>query len=204
MKAILGKKILMTRIFDTNGKQLPVSLIKIEENRVTQIKSLEKDKYQAIQVGAGKIRKLNKPATGHFKKTPNSPSPQYVYEIKTEKDYKLGDILKISQFEEGEKINITGMSKGKGFAGTVKRHNFNTGPKTHGSNNYRKPGSIGATDAARVFKGRRMAGHLGHKQTTTKNLKIVKIDMDKNEILIGGAVPGPKNNPVLIWRANES
>lgn len=204
MRAILGKKILMTRIFDEAGSQIPLTLVKLENNIVTQIKTLEKDNYTAIQVGAGEKKKLNKPEAGHFKKVNEKIRPRYLYEIKTEKEFQLGQDLNLAQFKEGEKINVTGVSKGKGFAGTVKRHNFHTGPKTHGSNNYRQPGSIGATDAARVFKGRRMAGHLGHEKVSVKNLKIIKIDQEKKEILIRGAIPGPKNTEVLIWSQNEA
>lgn len=141
MKAILGKKILMTRIFDKTGKQIPVTLVKLENS----------------------------------------------------------DKLSTSQLKEGEVINVTGTSKGKGFAGTVKRHHFHLGPKTHGSDNYRRPGSIGATYPERVIKGHRMAGHLGHARTTVKNLKVIKVDPSKKEILISGAIPGPRNAGVLIW-----
>lgn len=204
MKAILGKKILMTRIFDDAGKQIPVTLVQLENNLVTQIKTVEKDGYKAIQVGAGAKKRLNKPEEGHLKKAKVDLKPSRLYEIITDKEYTLGQAVTIEQFSEGEVINATGTSKGKGFAGTVKRHNFHLGPKTHGSHNYRQPGSIGSTYPERVVKGRRMAGHLGNAQVTTTNLKIVKIDKDKAQILIGGAIPGPKNSHILIWSRNES
>lgn len=204
MKAILAQKILMTRIFDESGKQIPVTLIKKEKSAVTQIKTLEKDGYKAIQVGGGSKKKLNKPEIGHLKKSGSEIKPRILFEVKTEKDFALGDDLDINQFKEGESICVTGVSKGKGFAGTVKRHNFNTGPKTHGSHNYRQPGSIGSTYPERVVKGRRMAGHMGAERTTLKSVKIVKIDAEKQEMLILGAVPGPKKSSILVWSHNES
>lgn len=209
MKAILGRKILMTRIFDEAGMQIPVTLVKLENNVVTQIKNLEKDGYEAIQVGAGAKKKLNKAEEGHLKKVDSKIKPQILYEIKNpsvDKDekYTLGQALTLEQFKEEEIINVTGISKGKGFAGTVKRHNFHLGPKTHGSHNYRQPGSIGATYPERVIKGRRMAGHMGHEKVTVQNLKIVKIDSQTNEMMIRGAIPGPVNTPVLIWSSNEN
>lgn len=182
MKSISGRKILMTRIFDETGNQVPVTLMNFEDNIVTQVKNIEKDGYKAIQVGVGL---------------------RYRYEQKMSQggreDHKVGDKIPLEDFKVGEIVNITGISKGKGFAGTVKRHNFNTGPKTHGSNNYRQPGSIGSTDAQRVFKGKRMAGHMGHAKITVKNLKIIAADYDKKQLLIKGAIPGPKKSRVLLW-----
>lgn len=204
MKAILGKKILMTRIFDETGLQIPVTLVKLENNLVTQIKTAEKDGYKAIQVGAGTKKRQNQAEEGHLKKIKNKIKPKILYEIKNDKEYQIGENLTIEQFQVGEMVNVSGVSKGKGFAGTVKRHNFHLGPKTHGSDNYRRPGSIGATYPERVIKGRRMAGHLGHAKTTVKNLKIIQIDNNKKEVLLRGAIPGPRNNSVLIWSHNES
>lgn len=205
MKAILGKKILMTRIFDAAGVQIPVTLVKLENNLVIGSRTKEKNGYTGLQIGVGNKKKLNKPQKGQIKDIKDDNfRPRKVYEIKTEKIKKIGETIGMEEFKEGEKINITGLSKGKGFAGTVKRHHFNTGPKTHGSNNYRQPGSIGATDAARVFKGRRMAGHLGSNQSTLKNLQIVKINQETKEILIKGALPGIRGSDVLIWSRNET
>ncbi len=209
MKAILGRKILMTRIFDEEGMQVPVTLVKLENNIVTQIKNLEKDGYEAVQVGAGEKKKLNKAEEGHFKKVDSKIKPKVLYEIKIPPagggdNYELGQALTIDQFKEEEMVNVTGVSKGKGFAGTVKRHNFHLGPKTHGSHNYRQPGSIGATYPERVIKGRRMAGHMGNERVTVKNLKIVKINNEASEILLRGAIPGPLNTHVLIWSHNEN
>lgn len=197
MKAILAKKIYSTRIFDKAGIQMPVTVLKPEKNFVSQIKTSEKDGYRAIQVAAGTKRKVTKPMTGHLKKAKIEVLARKLYEIKNNDVLNLGDELTLDQFKEGERANVTAVSKGKGFAGTVKRHGFHLGPKTHGSNNYRQPGSIGATFPERVIKGRRMAGHMGHDKVTVKNLIVVKVDKDK--ILIKGAVPGPKNADVLIW-----
>lgn len=202
MKGILGKKIEMTRIFAENGDQLPVTLIKVSENVITQIKTLEKDGYQAIQIAAGSKRRLNKSQLGQLKNLQIKPAR--FFEIRTVKDFNLGDKIGLSIFYEGEKVNISSTSKGKGFAGTVKRHGFHLGPKTHGSNNYRQPGSIGSSYPQRVIKGRKMPGRLGGGKVTLKNVKIVHLDPDRNLMLIKGAVPGPKNTYVLIWSNDEN
>ncbi|MCL5407675.1 MAG: 50S ribosomal protein L3 [Patescibacteria group bacterium] len=205
MKAILARKILMTRIFDEDGMQIPVTLVKLENNIVTQIKNLQKDGYEAIQIGAGEKKRLNKAEAGHIKKADIKIKPKVLYEIKNKGDnYELGQALTSEQFKEEEIVNVTGVSKGKGFAGTVKRHNFHLGPKTHGSHNYRQPGSIGATYPERVIKGRRMAGHMGNARVTVKNLEIIKINQETNEMMLRGAIPGPKNTSVLIWSHNEN
>lgn len=196
MKAILGKKILMTRIFLKDGRQIPVTLVKLENNVITQIKTQGKDGYRAVQVGAGQKRKSHK--------AQKKSDFEVLYEVKTSRDYSLGQVLNIDQFKEDEKVNVSSVSKGKGFSGTVKRHNFSLGPKTHGSHNWRRPGSIGATYPERVVKGRRMAGRLGGQRTTVKNLKIAKIDQNHQEIMLRGAIPGPKNSPVLIWSQDEN
>ncbi len=192
---------MMTRIFDEKGMEIPVTLISFEKNVVTQIKSLEKDGYEAIQIGTIEKKKLNKPEAGHLAKA--KTKSKRLYEIKTAEELKVGDEINLDWFCENEIINVTGISKGKGFSGTVKRHNFHLGPKTHGSHNYRQPGSIGSTDAQRVFKGKRMAGHMGAQKTTVKNLKIIKIDQGKNRVLIRGAVPGARKSEILMWSSKE-
>lgn len=202
MRVICGQKKLSTRIFDETGRQIPVTLIVVKKNKVTQVKTNEKDGYQAIQIGAGNKRRLNKAIQGHVAKT--GISPQILFEAKTDKDFQVGDEITLENFQEKEKVNVTAISKGKGFAGTVKRHGFNTGPRTHGSNNYRQPGSIGSTFPQRVIKGRRMAGHLGAKKVTINNLEIVKIDQEKDFLFLKGAVPGPKESKVLIWSNREN
>lgn len=201
MRAIQGKKTISTRIFDEAGHQVPVTLVEIGPNIVTQIKTKEKDGYQAIQVAAGSRKRLNKPILGHLKKL--ELKPESFFEIKSEKDFQIGDKVILDDFSEKELVNVTAISKGKGFAGTVKRHNFHTGPKTHGSNNYRQPGSIGDTGPQRVVKGRRMGGHLGAKRTTVKNLEIVKLDKVRGLMFIKGGIPGPKKTPVLIWSNHD-
>ena len=202
MRAICGKKKIMTRIFDETGRQVPVTLIKVDPNTVIQIKDSKKDGYKAVQLGAGTQRRLTKPLLGHVAKA--NVKPKILFEIKTKKDYKVGDKVTLENFQEKEKVNVSGISLGKGFAGTVKRHGFKTGPKTHGSNNYRQPGSIGATGPQRVVKGRRMAGHLGAKKATVKNLEIFKIDKESGLIFLCGAVPGKRESEIFIWSNSEN
>lgn len=177
MKAIYGKKIGMTRIFDKAGAAVAVTLVEVKDNVVTDLKNQEKHGYK---------------------------EPNKVFEVISDKEYQIGDKITLEQFHEGENINVTGISKGKGFSGTVKRHGFHTGPKTHGSNNYRQPGSIGSTDAQRVFKGKRMAGHQGAVKITVKKLPIVKIDLEKKIMILSGAVPGANNSPIMMWSENEA
>lgn len=198
MQAISGKKLMMTRIFDEDGKQVPVTLVMLEDNIVTQIKTPEKDGYPAIQVAVGTRRRLNRPQKGHLGKLEIKPAK--LYEIKTNNEYKVGDQISSEIFKPGEKVCVTSISKGKGFAGTVKRHKFHLGPKTHGSHNYRQPGSIGSMFPQRVVKGRRMAGRLGAIKTTIKNIAVVKVDPEKKLVYLKGALPGPKNTSVLLWR----
>jgi len=201
MRAIYGKKLMMTRMFDKAGKFIPVTVLSVAQNIVTQEKTLEKDGYEAIQFGAGEKRHISKPEQGHLAKA--KAKSEKLFEVKTEEKYNLGDKISLDIFTVGEEVNATGTSKGKGFAGTVKRHNFNTGPKTHGSNNYRQPGSIGDTGPQRVVKGKRMAGHMGAERVTVKNLKIVDIDLDKDQLILRGAIPGPNKSGVLIWTKKE-
>jgi large subunit ribosomal protein L3 len=199
MKALICKKIGMTRIFDAKGMVVPVTLISAMKNVVTQVKTLAQDGYAAAQIAIIEDKKINKPLAGHLQKSK--------IKSKTLKEFAIdgltiGQELDLSQFEIGEQIFAQSISKGKGFAGTVKRHHFNTGPRTHGSDNYRRPGSIGATGPQRVIKGRRMAGHMGHDQVTQKNIQIVNIDMENSVLMIKGAVPGPNKSTVYLW--NES
>ena len=196
MKAMIGKKLGMTRIFSDKGAVTPVTLIEIGENVVTQIKTDDRDGYQATQIGMAEKCKINQPLSGHL--------AQAKIKTKTMKEFALsdtvvGDKIDLSQFQKGELITVQAISKGKGFAGTVKRHNFATGPKTHGSNNYRQPGSIGSAYPQHVIKGRKMAGHMGYDKTTVKNLKIAHVDMENKIIMIQGAIPGPNKSTVYIW-----
>lgn len=196
MKAMICKKIGMTRIFDEKGNAVPVTLVWAPENVVTQVKTREKDGYNALQIAFPEEKKIAKPQAGHLAKV--KIKSRTLREIKTDETLALGEKLTISQFEIGDTIVLTALSKGKGFAGTVKRHHFTTGPKTHGSDNYRKPGSIGPTYPQRVIKGRRMGGHMGDEITTVKNIKIVNIDSTNQILMLSGAVPGIKNNTIFI------
>ncbi len=201
MKAILGKKIGMTNYFGKNGEMVPVTLVEAGPCVVTQIRNTEKDGYEAMQIGFGETKKLSKPILGHLKKS--GSKPRFLKEVKiVGEDMKVGDAIMCDVFKEGEKIHVTGVSKGKGFAGTIKRHNFHRGPMTHGSRNQRRPGSIGAMFPQHVFKGRKLPGQMGHAKTTVKNLTIEKVDAEKNVLAIKGAVPGPRKSVVLIKSVN--
>lgn len=191
MKAIIGKKIGMTRIFDEEGNAVPVTLILVKPNIITQVNP------SGIQLGLDENKKINKPLTGHLAKA--KTKTRTLKEFPLEGEFKVGDKLDLSQFQLNQKVSVQAISKGKGFAGTVKRHHFHLGPKTHGSDNYRQPGSIGSMYPQRVIKGRRMAGHLGYDKTTVKNLLIANISLDKNLLMLKGAVPGPNKSTVYIW-----
>ncbi len=202
MKGILGKKVGMTQIFNDDGEVVPVTVVEAGPCSVIQKKTEEIDGYNAIQLGFvdTKEDKVNKPLKGHFDKYGTAPK-KYVKEFKAfiDNEVEAGDEVTVDIFSVGEKVDVTGTSKGKGFAGTVKRWNFNTGPKTHGSRNYRLPGAIGAgSDPARVFKGQKMPGHMGRSKVTIQNLEIVKVDPEKNLLLVKGAVPGPKKALLVI------
>ena len=203
MLGILGKKIGMTSIYDENGKNLPCTIVEVAPNVVTQIKTEDKDGYEAIQIGWGEKSEKNttKPLQGHFKKAKTEPKRKLVELRDCELEVKVGDNITIENFSEGEFVDVTGTSKGKGFQGVVKRHNFGgVGQATHGQHNrLRAPGSIGAaSDPARVFKGMRMAGQMGNERVTTTNLKIVKIVLDENLMFIKGAIPGHNGATVLV------
>ena len=199
MKKIIAKKIGMTHIFDEAGNFVPVTVVEAGPCIVTQIKTVENEGYNAIQIGFGKGKNLVKPLLGHLKKS--KAESKILREIKLEnidESVKVGDEIKVDIFSEGDLVKVVGTSKGKGFAGTIKRHNFHRGPKTHGSHNYRAPGSIGAAYPEHVFKGKKLPGQMGHEQVTVKDLKIIKIDKENNLLAIRGAIPGPKKSIVLI------
>jgi large subunit ribosomal protein L3 len=200
---ILGRKIGMTQVFDDRGDVVPVSVIEAGPCIVTQLKSVDTDGYVAVQVGFGDIRPrlVNKPETGHFNKAGVQPL-RYVREIRTEdtSDYKLGDAIKCDIFQVGQSVKVTGISKGKGFQGVVKRFHFHGADMTHGSMIHRKPQSSGATDAARTFKGTRKPGQMGNKQVTVRGLRIVRVDPEKNLLLVEGAVPGSDGGLLTIQR----
>lgn len=199
MAFILGKKLKMTQFWKGN-KVVPATLIAAGPITITQIRTKENDGYEAAQVGFGtkKAKNINKSQLGQFK---NLGSFQYVreFKIKPTSAYKVGDILDVSHFQEGEKVKVSGLNKGRGFQGVVKRHGFAGGPKTHGQKNrLRAPGSIGATAPQRVMKGRKMAGRMGQERITVKNLEIAGIDKEKNILIIKGAVPGMKGTLLEI------
>lgn len=189
MKFILGKKLKMSQVW--KGEQIvPVTEIQAGPVKVTQVKTKEKDGYEATQVGYGerKIKNIKKPQRGHFKDTGNFSVSK---ECRGMNEVKTGDTLDVSQFQEGDRVSVSGTEKGRGFQGTVKRHGFHGGPKSHGQKNrHRAPGSIGATAPQRVMKGRKMAGHMGGTRVTIKNIEVVEIDKDKNILKVKGAVPG--------------
>ncbi len=202
-KAILGKKIGMTQIFDENGNVIPVTVVEAGPCIVTQKKTVETDGYDAVQIGFGDIRPklVNKPLKGHFDKSNVAPK-RTLKECRFDsiESFNLGDVIKVDVFENGEKVDVVGTSKGKGYAGVIKRWNFRRLKETHGTGPVvRKGGSIGAcSDPSRVFKGKKMSGHLGAERVTVQNLAVVKVDVENNLIAIKGALPGPNGGTVLI------
>ena len=206
MKGILGKKVGMTQIFDENGAVIPITLVEAGPCYVTQKKTVGADGYEAIQVGFEETseKHLTKPQLGHLAKT-NAPKLRYLREFRVQNvdDYEEGQKIDASIFEVGDRIDVTGISKGKGFAGTVKRHHFRGGPKTHGqSDRWRAPGSVGAgSTPGRVFKGTRMSGQMGNERVTVQNLTVALVDADKNLLGIKGSVPGGKNGLIIIHEA---
>ena len=201
MKGILGRKIGMTEKFTANGKIIPVTVVSVEPNVVMQVKTLATDGYNAIQLGTTDKKEKNatKAAIGHAKKAGAAPK-RFLKEIKVSNPdaYELGSTIKADIFEIGEKVDVTGTSKGHGFTGVIKRHNQSEGPKTHGSRYHRRPGSMGPMRLMRVAKGKNLAGHMGVETTTIQNLMIVEVDTELNYILVSGNIPGAKNSLVLI------
>ena len=204
MKGILGRKVGMTEVFATDGKLIPVTVIEVDSNVVTQIKTVEKDGYEAVQIGAfnQKKRNANKPSLGHAKKANTLPK-RFVKEIKgiDAGSYNVGDVLEANVFEAGEVVDVTGISKGKGFQGVIKRWNQSRGPETHGSTYHRRVGSLGTMRPMRVLKGKKLPGRMGGEQVTIQNLVVISVDTEANCILISGNVPGPKGSFVFIKSA---
>ncbi len=200
VKFILGEKVGMGEVFDEKGAITPVTLIKAGPCKVTQIKTKEKDGYSAIQVGFGEAKKLKKPQEKQLKKVGKLKNLREVrISEEEEKKFKVGDEIKIDIFKEGDRVAVSGLSKGKGFAGVVKRHGFKGGPATHGHRHaLKKSGSIGSAFPERVFKGKKMPGRMGAKRVTVKNLKVMQIDKDKNILAIRGAIPGRKGTLLEI------
>jgi len=197
VKGIVGKKLGMTRVFDPEtGVVTPVTVIEAAPCPVVQVKTADADGYDAVQIAYDEVpeRKVTKAAVGHLKKNNVDGVYRRLLELRGQSELIVGENVTVEAFEPGEKIKVTGVSHGKGFAGTIKRHNFHRGPKTHGSHNIRKPGSIGASATpSRVFKGIKMAGRLGGKRVTQLGLVVHQVDAERNLLLIKGAVPGPKN-----------
>ncbi len=205
VEGIVGRKIGMTHVFGEDGKVEPVTAIEAGPCFVTQIKRRDKDGYDAVQLGFGEAKRLNLPEKGHLKKV-GMLKHLREFEASEIDSLKLGQRVDVGMFKEGDRVDVSGTSKGKGFAGVVKRHHFAGGPKTHGqSDRHRAPGSIGATTTpGRVLKGLRMAGHMGNERVTVKNLKVVKADPERNLLLLRGAVPGAKNGLLIIIRKSRA
>ncbi len=201
-KGLIGKKIGMTQLFDENGKVIPVTVVEAGPCTVVQKKTIENDGYEAVQVGFGdvKVQRVNKPMAGHFKKADVAPKKVLKeFRLENTESVNVGDILKADTFAVGDKVDVVGTSKGKGTAGVIKRWNFSRLKESHGTGPvHRHAGSLGVIDPARIFKGKKMAGHLGSERVTVQNLDIVKVDVDNNLIAIKGAIPGPKGGIVVI------
>lgn len=207
MKGILGKKLGMTQIFTEEGIVVPVTVVEAGPNVVTQVKTVEKDGYNAIQVGFedAKEKSLNKPQKGHLAAANVLKKHLKEFRVNAVEEFTVGQEIKADLFAAGEKIDVTGTSKGKGFQGPIKRHGQSRGPESHGSRYHRRPGSMGACSfPGRVFKNKKLAGHMGSVKVTVQNLEVVRVDADKNLILVKGAIPGPKGSMVTIKEAVKS
>ena len=199
MKTLLGTKLGMTQLLADDGRAVPETLIQAGPVTVTQVKTVETDGYNAVQIAYGEGKNLSKAVAGHVKSA--KVTPKHIREVRVDEpvEAKVGDSFDVSVFAIGDTVDATGISKGKGFAGTVKRHNFNTSKKTHGGNgNVRKPGSIGSMYPQKVFKGKKMSGRMGAEQVTVKNLEIAYVDPETNLIGVRGAVPGPRKGLIIL------
>jgi len=199
VKALISRKIGMTSTISENGTTQAITLLSVDPNVVTQIKTVEKDGYNAVQIGSETSKNTKKPQINHFKASKMLPKIVREYVLKDdENELTIGDTISADSFSIGDVVHVTSTSKGKGFAGTIKRHNFHRGRKTHGGRSYRRPGSIGSMYPQKIFKGKKMAGRMGHDQVTVRNLKIALVDMELNVIGVTGAVPGPRKGIVMI------
>ena len=199
---LIGRKVGMTQVFLPNGTMVGVSVVRVTPNTVTRLRTDERDGYTAVQLGAGERRRLTKPLAGQLKDLPRVRTIRE-FRLDSADEYEVGQQITVADvFAEGDLIDVTGVSKGKGFAGTIKRHNFSRGPKTHGSDNYRKPGSIGpGTTPGRVYKGLKMGGHMGHDRVTLKKLRVIRVDAERNLILVKGSVPGAPGALTFVKKA---
>ncbi len=201
MKALITRKVGMASIVTDDGAMVAVTLLSASPNVVTQVKTVESDGYQAIQLGFEEDKHPGKAAAGHYKAAGRTPKVTREIRVDELPEVTVGGEINVESFAVGDSIDATGTSKGKGFAGGIKRHNFARGRKTHGGRSYRRPGSIGSMYPQKIFKGKRMAGHLGHDRVTIKNLKIALVDSEHNVIGVAGAVPGPNKSIVIIKEA---
>ena len=199
---LIGRKVGMTQVFQPDGTMVAVSVVRVTPNTVTRVRTPDRDGYTAVQLGAGERKRLTKPLAGQLRDLPKVRTIRE-FRLDSADDFSVGQTINVSDvFVEGDLVDVTGVSKGQGFAGTVKRHNFSRGPKTHGSDNYRKPGSIGpGTTPGRVYKGLHMSGHMGHERVTIKKLRVVRVDPDRNLILVRGSVPGAPGALTFVRKA---
>ena len=199
---LIGRKVGVTQVFLPNGTMVGVSVVQVTPNTVTRLRTEERDGYTAVQLGAGERRRLTKPLAGQLKDLPRVRTIRE-FRLDSADEYEVGQQISVADvFAEGDLVDVTGVSKGKGFAGTIKRHNFSRGPKTHGSDNYRKPGSIGpGTTPGRVYKGLKMGGHMGDDRVTLKKLRVIRVDAERNLILVKGSVPGAPGALTFVKKA---
>jgi large subunit ribosomal protein L3 len=199
---LIGRKVGMTQVFRADGTMVAVSVLEVAPNTVTRLRTLERDGYAAVQLGTDEKPALNKPRAGQLKGLPNVTTMRE-FRVEDLSGYEVGQTVALGDlFAEGDLVDVTGVSKGKGFAGHVKRHHFSRGPKTHGSDHHREPGSIGpGTTPGRVYKGVRMAGHMGDERVTTKKVTVVRADGDKNLLLVKGSLPGTRGSLILVKKA---
>ena len=199
---LIGRKVGMTQVFQDDGTMVAVSVLAIEPNTVTKLRTPERDGYTAVQIGTEVSKKLNKPETGQLKDLPKVATIRE-FRVDSVDDVTVGQVFSIGDlFEAGDMVDVTGVSKGKGFAGVIKRHNFHRGPKTHGSDHHRAPGSIGpGTTPGRVYRGLKMSGHMGDERVTIKKVRVVRTDTDRNLLLVNGSLPGARGSLILVKKA---
>ena len=195
---LIGRKVGMTQVFQPDGTMVAVSVLEVQPNTVTRLRTTDRDGYTAVQLGTDEKRKLSKPEAGQLRDLPKLAT-LHEFRLDSVDEYSVGQKLDVSLFEAGELVDVTGVSKGKGFSGHIKRHHFKRGPKTHGSDHHREPGSIGpGTTPGRVYKGMRMAGHMGDATATIKKLRVVRTDPERNLILVKGSLPGARNALIFV------
>jgi len=198
---LIGRKVGMTSVFQDDGTMVPVSVVAVEPNTITRLRTTLRDGYTAVQLGIEPSKRLSKPESGQLGDLPKVATIRE-FRVDSVDDYEVGQTLDVSLFAAGDLVDVTGVSKGKGFAGHIKRHHFKRGPKTHGSDHHREPGSIGpGTTPGRVYKGMRMAGHMGDQGATIKKLRVVRTDPERNLVLVKGTLPGSRNALILLKKA---